>query len=142
MPCELGEKLRTYDTFKQVINFEPYLYFIENTSLRKIYSRFRLSSHDLEIERARYGAKSTPPDERLCGLCNLHEVENEFHFLMICPRYAHERNYVLNDIHQSFPLVAYLQLRDNFILLMSQDNKSVTLKIANEKEQMKLELMN
>ena len=98
--------------------------------MRKIYSRFRLSSHDLEVERGRYGAKSTPPDERLCSLCNLNEVEDEFHVLMICPRYVHERNYVLNDIHQSFPSAIYLQLRDKFIWLMSQENKSVTLKIA------------
>ena len=128
--CGLGKKFRTYNTFKQVIKFEPYLDFIENTSMRKIYSRFRFCSHDLEIERGRYGAKSTPPDERLCNLCNLNEVEDEFHFLMICPRYAHERNNVLNDIHQSFPSVANLQLRDKFIWLMSQENKSVTLKIA------------
>ena len=60
--CRLGKKLRTYNTFKQVIKFEPYLDFIKNTSLRKIYSRFRLSSLDLEKERGRYGAKSTPPD--------------------------------------------------------------------------------
>ena len=76
--------------------------------MRKIYSRFRLSSHDLEIEKGRYGAKSTPPGEQLCNLCNLNEVEDEFQFLMICPRYAHERNYVLNDIHQSFLSAAYL----------------------------------
>ena len=49
---------------------------------------------------------------------------------MICLRYAHERNYVLNDIHQSFPSVAYLKLRDKFTWLMSQENKPVTLKIA------------
>ena len=125
--CGLGEKLTTYNTFKQVIKFEPYLDFIENTSLRKIYSRFRLSSNDIEIERERYGAKSTPSDERLWSL---DEVEDEFHFLMICSRYAHERNYVLNDIHQSFPSVAYSQIRDKFIWLMSQENKSVILKTA------------
>ena len=92
--CGLGKKLRTYNTFKNVIKFEPYLDFIENTSLRKIYSRFRLNSHDPEIERGRYGTKSTPPDERLCSLCNLNEVEDEFHFLVICPRYVDERNYI------------------------------------------------
>ena len=128
--CGLGKKLRTYNTFKHVIKFEPCLDFIENTSQRKIYSRFRLSSHDLEIERGRYGMKSTPSDERLCTLCNLDGVEDEFHFLMICPRYEHERNYVLNDIHQSFPSITYLQLRDKFIWLMSQENKFITLKLA------------
>ena len=49
---------------------------------------------------------------------------------MICPKYEHERNYVLNDIHQSFRSITYLQLRDKFIWLMSQENKSVTLKVA------------
>ena len=128
--CGLGKKVRTYNTFKHLIKFEPYLDFIENTSLRKIYSRFRLSSHDLEIERGRCGAKCTPPDELLCTLCNLNEVEDEFHFLMVCPRYMHERNCVLNNIHQNFPSVDYLQLRVKFILLMCHENKSVTLKIA------------
>ena len=103
--CGLGKKLRTYNTFKQIIIFEPYLDFIENTNLRKIYSKFKLNSHDLETERERYGAKSTPPDERLCSLCNLNEVENKFHFLIICPRYAHERNYVLNDIHYYYSVL-------------------------------------
>ena len=117
----------TYNTFKHVIKFELYLNFIENTSLKKIYTRFRLSSDDLEIERGRYGAKSAPSGERLCTLCNLNEVEDEFHFPMICPRYVHERNYVLK---QSFPSLAHLQLRDKFIWLMSQENKSVTLKMA------------
>ena len=125
--CGSEKKLRTYNTFKHVIKFEPYLDFMENTSLTKIYSRFRLSSHDLKIERGSYDAKSTPPDEGLHSLCNLNEVEDEFHFLMICPRYVHERNYGHNDIHQSFPSVAYLQLRDKFIWLMSQRNKSVKL---------------
>ena len=49
---------------------------------------------------------------------------------MICPRYEHKRNYVLNDIHQSFPSITYLQLRDKFIWLMSQENKFITLKLA------------
>ena len=49
---------------------------------------------------------------------------------MIFPRYAHERNNVLNDTHQSFPSAADLQLRDKFIWLMSQENKYVTLRIA------------
>ena len=128
--CGLGKRLRTYNTFKHVIKFEPYFDFIENTSLRKIYNRFRLSSHDLEIERGKYGVKSTPSDERLCTLCDLNEVADEFHFLVICPRYEDERNYVLNDIHESFPSITYLQLRDKFIWLMSQENKSVILKLA------------
>ena len=50
--------------------------------------------------------------QRLCTLCDLNKVEDEFYFLMSCPRYAHQQCYVLN---QDFPSVAHLQLTDQFI---------------------------
>ena len=53
-----GKKLRTYALYKQVIKYEPYLSLIKNTKNRIILSKFRLSSHDLEIERGRYGNRS------------------------------------------------------------------------------------
>ena len=49
--CGQGKKLRTYKTFKTVIGFEKYLDILNNQKQRKLYSRFRLSSHDLEIEK-------------------------------------------------------------------------------------------
>ena len=33
----------------------------------------------------------------LYALCDLNKVEDEFYFLMSCPRYAHEQCYVLDD---------------------------------------------
>ena len=50
---ETGKKLRTYKDFKSMVNFESYLDILKNQKQRKIYSKFRLSSHDLEIERLR-----------------------------------------------------------------------------------------
>ena len=47
------KKLRTYKIFKTVIGFEKYLDILNNQKQRKLYSRFRLSSHDLEIEKGR-----------------------------------------------------------------------------------------
>ena len=46
--------LRTYNTFKQCYVTEPYLYLVKNKKYRMALSRFRSSSHTLEIERGRY----------------------------------------------------------------------------------------
>ena len=52
-------------------------------------SKFRCSSHILEIERGRYINPQTPIAERLCYVC--HEIENEKHFLIHCSINARER---------------------------------------------------
>ena len=80
-----GKKLRTYKTFKAVIGFEKCLDILNNQKQRKLY--LRLSLHDLEIEKGRYGTKSIPADQRICKLCNEGKLEDEFHFLMQCPFY-------------------------------------------------------
>ena len=100
--CDQGKKLRTYRKFKSVIKFEPYLDTIENANLRRSLSKFRLSSHDLEIERGRYGKKSTPPERRICEICNSPNlIEDEYHFLMICPTFFNLRNDFFTFVNSS-----------------------------------------
>lgn len=48
-----GNNLRTYRLFKRNIYFEPNLA-IDNRNLRIQMTKFRISNHDLEIERGRY----------------------------------------------------------------------------------------
>ena len=77
-------------------------------------SKFRLSSHDLEIERGRYDKKSIKPHERYCRYCkstNYLTVGDEFHFLMECPLYNYERTVSLNKIFEMFPCIEKLNLR-------------------------------
>ena len=59
---------------------------IENEKFRKTLTAFRVSAHNLEIERGRYRDENR--ELRLCNLCNLKQVESEYHFLLICPFYA------------------------------------------------------
>ena len=49
-----GHKLRTYSMMKTGVGFEDYLNIIRNVSVRTQFTKFRLSDHDLEIERGRH----------------------------------------------------------------------------------------
>ena len=69
--------------------------FLKNIAL----SQFRLSSHDLEIERGRYA--DVDRDARICHFCNNNQIENEYHFLLICPLYRGLRKlYMKHNYYQ------------------------------------------
>ncbi len=53
---------------------------------RKLFCAFRISCHDLEIERGRYDTPPKLPEERICKLCQL-QPETEEHFMLFCPRF-------------------------------------------------------
>ena len=78
----LNPKLRTYKTFKNDIRIEPYLNYTLPKSVYCNIARFRLSSHNLNIELGRHKRPYVPADERICEKCNLNQVEDEFHCLM------------------------------------------------------------
>ena len=87
---EGGNKLRTYRLFKTNFELEAYLCNIQNTAHRTALTRLRVGSHRLAIELGRYHKpKPLPIKERLCDLCNV--VEDEYHFLCICPKYIAQR---------------------------------------------------
>ncbi len=82
------KKLRTYRLFKDTYSYEPYLDILHNPVLRKNYTRFRISAHRLEIEVGRW--KHVNLENRVCTSC-INSVENETHFMFVCPKYVNER---------------------------------------------------
>lgn len=48
-------------------------------------TRLRLSAHALYIETGRY--RNIVRNERICRICNSEDIEDEYHFLFICPFY-------------------------------------------------------
>jgi hypothetical protein len=67
--CDINKqpKLRTFCTFKSDLYLEPYLMEVRDHKLRKVISRFRLSSHSLEIEKGRHCRPKIPASERKCN---------------------------------------------------------------------------
>ena len=120
-----SKKLRTYAQFKTNMKFESYLNSIDVYKFRRDLARFRLSAHDLEIERGRYNQKPKPIELRCCRLClekRIQAVEDEIHFLLHCPSYSVERNEMISKITSKYPAVNDLMDVNKFVWLMNQED--------------------
>ena len=115
--------LRTYNLFKYEFGSEIYLNLVSNPKYRAALSKFRCSSHTLEIERGRYTIPVTPVDKRLCQVC--HEIEDEIHFLLQCPLYSTERQKLIKNVCQIIPNFENTSLLDQFITLLRCKNGRV-----------------
>ena len=76
--------------FKNEYKMEEYLSLIDNPTIRKTFSQFRISNHKLQIGRGRY--KTILREKRICKLCNSGEVENEYILALTCQKYEALRN--------------------------------------------------
>jgi hypothetical protein len=81
-------KLCSYAIFTQSFTMETYLSCVQITKFRTILSR--LGFHDLTIERGR--CQHMERNTRLCKCCNMNVVENEYHFVLVCPPYTQLRS--------------------------------------------------
>ena len=84
---ETPSRLEFYSSLHDEYVFQPYLH----CSVRKVrcaFTRFRISAHNLRIERDRWHHKANPipRDERVCRGCDGNKVEDELH-IFTCPRY-------------------------------------------------------
>ena len=89
-------KLRTLGLFKTNLYVENYLLLHIPHRLRVALAKFRVGSHDLEIERGRYA--KVPANERFCKLCltlNDNHIEDEYHVLLKCSFYEDFRKIYL-----------------------------------------------
>ena len=85
MAINTSTKLQAYSSFKYDTEYEPYLKYIHNKKHKFALSRLGLSAHSLAVETGRYDR--TPREDRLCAHCNMNQIENEYHFLLVCPLY-------------------------------------------------------
>ena len=111
-------KLRLYKQFKASFSKEPYIDFTRNRNQRSYLTRLRVSAHSLAIESGRRARPIVPISERICSFCrSLHEcslpnqtaickscaVDDEVHFLTICPRFENTRSVFYSVIESDMP---------------------------------------
>ena len=101
------------------LNPEKYLQVINNYFIRKQLTRFRISNHQLLIEDGRHWG--IDPIDRRCKFCDMNCVENEIHFLLVCPLYHNLRlKYILIPEH-----LAFFSIIRQFSKIMSSENEKV-----------------
>ena len=88
-------KLTHLQQIKESHVLETYLY-ISNFEHRRAITKIRTSSHTLQIETGRWNNISQ--NLRICENCVLDEVEDENHFLFLCPMHIVERQKFYNTV--------------------------------------------
>jgi hypothetical protein len=83
----------------------------------------RISAHRLHIETGRY--QDIHPHQRLCGLCDSGEVEDEIHFLLCCSKFREDRQQLFRTISQSCNNFLQLNPQEIFYWLMTCEDVSV-----------------
>ena len=114
----MGVVLRTDDAGQWTLDAGPSAPYykltgelIKNVNKRTCFTRFRISAHELKIERGRYSQPMIPATvtERYCDSCKNVEIEDEVHFPFRCSFY--------NDIRKK-----YFQLESISFFLISERN--------------------
>ena len=82
---ESSTKLITYNEYKSLLNIEKYLKVIHNYFICKQLAKLHTSNHDLMIEKGRH--HGTEVANRTFEQCDMQQVEDEYHFLLQCPKY-------------------------------------------------------
>ena len=83
-----SSKAAHYRHYKTLLDPERYLSLDMSYRVKRALSNFRCSGHRLMIERGRH--QNIDRDYRFCPFClkrNVQTVEDEFHFLLVCPQF-------------------------------------------------------
>ena len=74
------------------------------------------------IETGRY--ENIPREQRVCQFCNMRKVEDEYHFLLVCPNYR--------DLRRNFfkPYFCHWPTLIKFEILLSKTSKPFITSLA------------
>ncbi len=75
-------KLRTYVTFKEEFKTEPYVKMSLGRRNRSLMAQLRLGILPLRLESGRFVGEKV--EERICGICEENQTEDECHFMLKC----------------------------------------------------------
>ena len=117
-----SRRLSSYCIYKQEFKMETYLDQIKVNKYRIALSKFRLSSHKLEIETGRH--RNIPRADRKCKKCNADVIEDEYHFLLVCPVYRELRQKYLKPYYCHWPTI------NKFEKLMSSESTSIIYSLS------------
>ena len=119
-----SSKAASYNKFKSDIKIDTYLVQNLHPNIRIALSRFRLSNHALMIEKGRHVRPKVDRDKRFCNFCKI-EIEDETHFLLLCPLYSPKRTVLQNACRINCSRFDSLTNGQKFIFIMSNENETI-----------------
>ena len=84
----------------------------------------------MKIETGRFSKPLTPLENKLCDYCSS-EIEDEFHFLIQCPKYLHIRNSFYLPVQNHCKNLLLLDDKLKFNRLLTKSDENVILELAN-----------
>ena len=115
-----GSRCRNYRIFKETLKCELYLTKL-NPVLRITMSKFRCCNNKLPSNDYRLIGNSA---EKICKLCNIQEIGDEYHYLFICPHFTNKRNMYLKRYFIHHPNTYKMNI------LFNTKNKKTLVKLA------------
>ena len=88
-------ELRSYVMFKNSFKSESYVKMAHSKMSHSIFAQLRLVILPLEIEMGRF--RNIPSGSGMCHFCK-NEIDDELHFVCVCPVYSNPRNILFNEI--------------------------------------------
>ena len=122
-------KLRTYTSIKQHFGYERYPSINKNFEHRRSLTKLRTSAHRLNIEAGRY--QGIPPHQRLCAQCDSREIEDEIDFLLVCNKFADNRQALLNTVALTCNNSLNLTVQEKFHWIMNCEDKNILKELCN-----------
>jgi len=127
---EKQPKLRTYRSFKTHLRLEKYLMTSANYQGRALMTAIRIGTNKLQIERGRWIQQKRL--ERVCKQCSMNQVENEVHFVLLCPKYEELRQKLFQkiaSISKNKWLLEKHPIKHRFVLLVNGTGDNFQLSI-------------
>ena len=129
-------KLYLFRRSKTDFGTEPYLKHISKLKLRRAFTAFRISAHNLEIETGRYihninNGSCVKREDRFCTFCYEEDTTmvmgDETHAVLNCPRFTDMRNRVFGKVDLLVPNFRYLSDDDKIFYLLTCENDCAIL---------------
>ena len=116
--------------FKNTIFLEKYLCRVKNIRHKIALTRFRLSNHNLLIEKGRHFRPKIDRNERKCFICK-DDVEDECHFITKCPLYSNQRVLLYQSLNNNSRFFESITTNEQkFIFTMTNENENVMVELA------------
>ena len=112
-----GGRLHIYRNIKNTLATERYILIANSVGGRRVMASLRMGCLPLAVETGRYS--NIPYEERVCRLCDRGDVEDQSHFLCICPAFKDLRLQLFNHCNSISHSFYQLSLRNKVKFILS-----------------------